>query len=206
MKRPVLLTALLLITGWSPGGRAANLPPASASDAPLSGVPTPADIDAAALKVAETLDGVLRNCPAAYAAVGTPGKRCVGVAGDVETVRAQLGADLGADLYGVWRSRDDQRTVFNWFKMPSGTVYLRIASDEAASGRSLVYLDAPTVPAAALTPQPRPGHQAGPAHETADPTGRQFARCQNDHLSGDLTQRRRQRPAKDGARTRHELH
>jgi len=154
VKRPVLLTALLLITSWSPGGLAANLPPASASDSPLSGVPTPADIDAAALKVAETLDGVLRNCPAAYAPIGTPGKRCVGVAGDVETVRAQLGADLGADLYGVWRSRDDQRTVFNWLKMPSGTVYLRIASDEAASGRSLVYLDAPTVPAAALTPQP----------------------------------------------------
>ena len=154
MKRPVLLTALLLITSWSPGGLAANLPPASASDSPLSGVPTPADIDAAALKVAETLDGVLRNCPAAYTPIGTPGKRCVGVAGDVETVRAQLGTDLGADLYGVWRSRDDQRTVFNWLKMPSGTVYLRIASDEAASGRSLVYLDAPTVPAAALTAQP----------------------------------------------------
>ncbi len=132
---------------------AANLPPTSASDAPLSGVPTPADIDAAALKVAETLDGVLRNCPAAYTPIGTPGKRCVGVAGEVETVRAQLGAALGADLYGVWRSRDDQRTVFNWLKMPSGTVYLRVAGDEAASGRSLVYLDAPTVPAAALTPQ-----------------------------------------------------
>lgn len=163
-RRTFLFTTLLLLGSRLPGALATTQPPtststaasaapSSASNSPLPGVPTSADIDAAALKVAETLDGVLRNCPAAYAAIGTPGKRCVGAAGDVETVRSRLGAALGADLHGVWRSRDDQRTVFNWIKMPSGTVYLRIASDEAASGRSLVYFDAPTVPAAAMTTQ-----------------------------------------------------
>ncbi|WP_293913596.1 peptidoglycan-binding domain-containing protein [Deinococcus sp.] len=116
----------------------------------LSGVPTPADIEAAAVRLAGALGGVLRNCPAAYAAVGTPGKRCLGLSGDVDAVRAQLSSALGDDLYGVWRSRDDQRTVFNWIKAPSGAVYLRVAADPANPARSLAYLDAPTVQASEL--------------------------------------------------------
>ena len=119
-------------------------------------VPTPADIEEAATRIASVLNGVLRNCPVAYAAIGTPDKRCVGVSGDVETVREQVAAQLSGELFGVWRSRDDQRTVFNWLKMPSGSVYLRIASDaaEGAAPRSLIYLDAPTAPAAAVTTPP----------------------------------------------------
>ena len=118
-------------------------------------MPTPADIERAATRVAGALDGVLRNCPSAYAVIGTPDKRCVGVSGDVETVRELIAAQLSGDLLGVWRSRDDQRTVFNWLKMPSGSVYLRIASDAAGgtAPRSLIYLDAPTVPSAAVTTQ-----------------------------------------------------
>ncbi|AWN24631.1 peptidoglycan-binding protein [Deinococcus irradiatisoli] len=134
-------------------------------------VPTPADIDKAALRLAQELDGVLRNCPAAYVSIGTPDKRCVGVAGDVETVRQHLGAALGSDLYGVWRSRDDQRTVFNWIKMPSGTVYLRVAADEAGAGRSLIYLDAPTVPAAAVTTTPPASSPVSAAAPAKSATG-----------------------------------
>ena len=174
MKRPALFLVVcgLTLLGGLPGARATSLPPASAAtpstvETPLSGVPTPADIDAAALSVTEALGGVLRNCPAAYAAIGTPDKRCVGATGDVETLRGQISAALSADLYGVWRSRDDQRTVFNWLKLPSGTVYLRIASDEGAPGRSLIYLDAPTVPASAVT-TPTPA-ASKPAAQTTVP-------------------------------------
>ena len=152
MKRAALLVTCLLGFAASPA-RAAATTPAPAASTPESagpGVPSAADIDAAAVRLTQAMSGVLRNCPAAYARVGTPGKRCVGVSGDVETVRGQLGTALGDELFGVWRSRDDQRTVFNWIKMPSGSVYLRIAPDETA-GRSLIYLDAPTVPASALT-------------------------------------------------------
>ena len=147
-----LLPTLLLLSGLAlfPVEAANTAPsvatPPGASGA-VSGVPTPADIDAQAQRLAGVLDGVLRNCPAAYAAVGTPGKRCLGLSGDVEAVRSQLGTALGDDLYGVWRSRDDQRTVFNWIKVPSGTVYLRVAADPANPARSLIYLDAPTVQA-----------------------------------------------------------
>lgn len=155
---PVTLVFSLLLSAAGPTALASNAAPAATTSAPTASdqlaagvVPTPTDINAAALRVAEAFDGVLRNCPAAYAAIGTPDKRCVGVPGEVETVRSALGAALGSDLYGVWRSRDDQRTVFNWIKMPSGTVYLRVASDESGKDRSLIYLDAPTVPASAVT-------------------------------------------------------
>ncbi len=151
-----LLSALLLsglATSVVTGAQASNAAPtpATTSELPSGAVPTAAEIDKAAVRLAQELNGVLRNCPAAYASVGTPDKRCVGVSSDVETVRGQIGASLGSDLYGVWRSRDDQRTVFNWIKMPSGSVYLRVAPDEGNAGRSLIYLDAPTVPASAVT-------------------------------------------------------
>ena len=152
MKRAALLVTCLLACAVTPAW-AADTTPTPAASTPESagpGVPSAADIDAAAVRLAQAMNGVLRNCPAAYAKVGTPDKRCVGVSGDVETVREQLGTALGSDLFGVWRSRDDQRTVFNWVKLPSGAVYLRIAPDETA-GRSLIYLDAPTVPASAVT-------------------------------------------------------
>ncbi len=169
MKRAALLVTCLL--GFAaPSARAAATTPAPAASTPESagpGVPSAADIDAAAVRLTQALSGVLRNCPAAYARVGTPGKRCVGVTGDVETVRGQLGTALGDELFGVWRSRDDQRTVFNWIKMPSGSVYLRIAPDEAA-GRSLIYLDAPTVPASALT-TPTPTAPVTPSPLAAAP-------------------------------------
>jgi Putative peptidoglycan binding domain len=145
--------SLLLLMSLAAPVRAANAAPSSApSSTPgsVSGVPTPADIEAQAERLAGALDGVLRNCPAAYAAVGTPGKRCLGVTGDVDTVRAQLSGALDGELYGVWRSRDDQRTVFNWIRVPSGTVYLRVAADSANPARSLIYLDAPTVQASEL--------------------------------------------------------
>ncbi|TSA87253.1 peptidoglycan-binding protein [Deinococcus detaillensis] len=155
---PVTLVLSLLLAGAGSAALASNVTPTATTSAPTASdplavvtVPTPADINAAALRVAQAFDGVLRNCPAAYGTIGTPDKRCVGVQGDVETVRSSLSSALGSDLYGVWRSRDDQRTVFNWVKMPGGTVYLRVASDESNKDRSLIYLDAPTVPASAVT-------------------------------------------------------
>ena len=177
MKRPFLLTTLCCLLLATPG-QAAISPSGQTT-------PTPADIDKAAMRLAQELNGVLRNCPASYASIGTPDKRCVGLSGDVDTVRGQLSALIGGDLFGVWRSRDDQRTVFNWIKTPSGTVYLRIAKDQTTSdradesgpARSLVYLDAPTVPAAAISapapdtstpapaanPDPKPPETSAPA-------------------------------------------
>lgn len=103
---------------------------------------SPADIERAAEQVAAALNGVLKNCPADFDGVGTSDKRCVGATGDVETLRLKLSPALSRELYGVWRSRDDQRSVFNWLMLPSGPVYLRLEPDQHAAGRSLIYLDA----------------------------------------------------------------
>lgn len=125
-----------------------------------SKTPSTADIDRAAVRVASVLDGVLKNCPADFSSIGTAGKRCIGVpSSDIESLRQKLTPALGRDLYGVWRSRDDQRSVFNWLLMPSGPVYLRLEPDASNAGRTLIYLDAPTVPAggsssAASSPAP----------------------------------------------------
>lgn len=101
------------------------------------------EIEKAALRSAQALDGVLRNCPASFSKIGTDAKKCVGVGGTVEQVRVKLGAALGADLYGVWRSRDEQRTVFNWVKVGGGYVYVRLQPDPDGRAQTLVYLDAP---------------------------------------------------------------
>lgn len=124
MKVPAALLALLLA-------------------APALAAPGPGDVERAATRAAQALDGVLRGCPASFARVGTPGKRCVGVAGTVEEARTRLGAALGDDLYGVWRSRDEQRSVYNWVRTPGGYVYLRLQPDPEGRAQTLVYLDAP---------------------------------------------------------------
>ncbi|PNY81720.1 peptidoglycan-binding protein [Deinococcus koreensis] len=95
------------------------------------------------MRVAQTLDGVLRNCPATFSKVGTATKRCVGSSLNVEQVRVKLGAALGGDLYGVWRSRDEQRSVYNWIRTSAGYVYLRLQADPDGRARTLVYLDVP---------------------------------------------------------------
>lgn len=107
--------------------------------------PAAADIEQAAERVASELDGVLRNCPNSFDTVGTPNKRCVGVSSDVDSLRQKLTGTLKKELYGVWRSRDNQHSVFNWLMMPSGPVYLRLAPENAApdeAKRTLIYLDA----------------------------------------------------------------
>lgn len=149
---PVALSALL---GTLPGARAA----------------TP-DLVQAATRTAAAVNGVLRNCPTSFARVGTAGKQCVGAPGTTEQVRLQIGAALGGDLYGVWRSRDDQRSVYNWLRTPGGFAYLRLQPDPDGRARTLVYLDTPpdplpAAPALTLTPvQPttsRPAPTAAPA-------------------------------------------
>lgn len=105
--------------------------------------PGGADIDKAAMRAAEALNGVLRNCPASFAKIGTGGKKCVGAGGTVEQVRLKLSTALGGDLYSVWRSKDEQRSVYNWVKTAGGYVYLRLQADPDGRAETLVYLDAP---------------------------------------------------------------
>lgn len=105
--------------------------------------PTARDVDTAATRTAQLLDGVLRDCPANFASVGTAQKKCVGVSVGVEQARLKLGAGLGSDLYGVWRSRDGQRSVYNWLKGPGGYIYLRLQPDPGGRAQTLAYLDLP---------------------------------------------------------------
>lgn len=116
--------------------------------------PAGADLERAATRVAQTLDGVLRNCPAVFAKVGTDSKRCVGSGLSVEQVRVKLGAALGGDLYGVWRSRDEQRSVYNWIRTPAGFVYLRLQADPDGRAKTLVYLDVPLESSGSAAPTP----------------------------------------------------
>ncbi|ASN79822.1 peptidoglycan-binding domain-containing protein [Deinococcus ficus] len=140
--RPLLLPALTLTALLG-----------SAQAAP--GAP---DLEAAATRVAQALDGVVRNCPAAYAKIGTAAKRCVGAPSTTEQTRMKLTAALKDDLHGVWRSRDEQRSVYNWLRTPGGFVYLRLQPDPDGRAETLVYLDVPpeAVPAAAGSAAPTP--------------------------------------------------
>ncbi|WP_027460254.1 peptidoglycan-binding domain-containing protein [Deinococcus murrayi] len=123
--------------------------------------PTGRDVSRAATRAAEALGGVLRTCPASFSRVGTPDKQCVGAAGSVEAVRGQLSAALGGDLYGVWRSRDGQRSVYNWVRTPGGYVYLRVQPDPEGRAGSLLYLDLPPQSAGGqATPQAEPAKPA----------------------------------------------
>ncbi|WP_216328339.1 peptidoglycan-binding domain-containing protein [Deinococcus aestuarii] len=110
---------------------------------PALAAPGAGDVERATTRVAQALDGVLRNCPASFARIGTPDKKCVGAGGTVEGVRVRLGSALGADLYGVWRSRDEQRSVYNWLRTPGGYVYVRVQPDPDGRAQTLVYLDLP---------------------------------------------------------------
>lgn len=105
--------------------------------------PGGADLEAAALKTAQTLGGVLRACPASFGQVGSPDKQCVGVGDTVEAARVRLNEAVADDLYGVWRSRDGQRSVYNWLKTAGGHVYLRLQPDPDGRAQTLVYLDLP---------------------------------------------------------------
>ncbi|MDL2342708.1 peptidoglycan-binding domain-containing protein [Deinococcus sp. MIMF12] len=118
--------------------------------------PTPRDVNRAATRAAGALDGVLRTCPASFARVGTPDKQCVGAGGSVEALRGKLSAALGDDLYGVWRSRDSQRSVYNWVRTTGGYVYLRVQPDPEGRAGSLLYFDLPPESggAGATTPAP----------------------------------------------------
>ncbi|GAA0509645.1 peptidoglycan-binding domain-containing protein [Deinococcus depolymerans] len=147
--RPTLLPTALLLSALA-GAQAA-----------------PPDLGQAATRAAAAVNGVLRNCPASFSRVGTPAKQCVGAPGTTEQVRLQLGAALGSDLYGVWRSRDEQRSVYNWLRTPGGFVYLRLQPDPDGRARTLVYLDTPPdplptapTPAVTLTPVQPPAPQA----------------------------------------------
>ncbi|GHF38990.1 hypothetical protein HNQ07_001801 [Deinococcus metalli] len=105
--------------------------------------PAGPDVERIALRAAQALDGVLRSCPAAFAKVGTEAKACVGASGTVEQVRVTLGAAFSGDLYGVWRSRDGQVSVFNWVSTAAGHVYLRVQPDPEGRAQTLVYVDVP---------------------------------------------------------------
>ncbi|MFC4639917.1 peptidoglycan-binding domain-containing protein [Deinococcus hohokamensis] len=122
--------------------------------APVLAAPSAAQVEQAAIRVAATLDGVLRDCPASYAKVGTPDKVCVGAPQTVEQVRSRLSSAHGADLQGVWRSRDAQRSVYNWLRTPGGYVYLRVQADPDGRAQSLIYLDAPPDTASAAKAEP----------------------------------------------------
>lgn len=147
MKRVALPFALSCVT-------LAALPVAAAA-------PAKADVEKAAVRLAGVLDGVLRNCPTSFAKIGTPLKACVGTGGTVENVRMKLVAELEPDLYGVWRSRDEQRSVFNWLKTPAGFVYVRLQPDPDGRAQTLVYVDTP--PSGAPTPTTTPTPPATPA-------------------------------------------
>lgn len=163
MRVPLALSALILL--------------------PLAGpawaVPVAADIERVAVRAAQVLDGVLRDCPASFVKIGSEAKRCVGAASTVEEVRVTLGAALSGDLYGVWRSRDGQVSVFNWARTPAGYVYLRVQPDPDGRARTLVYVDVPpgSAPAAGtqigsvtLTPVPGSGPADTPAPVSPAPS------------------------------------
>lgn len=143
--------------------------------APALAAPTGRDVERAATRAAQALDGVLRDCPASFSRIGTPQKKCVGASGSVEQVRARLGTALGADLYGVWRSRDEQRSVYNWVQTPGGYIYLRLQPDPDGRAQTLGYFDTPpgSAPAArtrtpaASTPAARTPAPSAPATPTA---------------------------------------
>jgi len=154
MKRVALLFALPCLT-------LAALPVAAAA-------PAKADVEKAAVRLAGVLDGVLRNCPTSFAKIGTNLKACVGTGGTVENVRMKLVAELEPDLYGVWRSRDEQRSVFNWLKTPAGFVYVRLQPDPDGRAQTLVYVDTPPSGAPAPTTPTPPATPASsaPANST----------------------------------------
>ncbi|WP_235692871.1 peptidoglycan-binding domain-containing protein [Deinococcus aquaedulcis] len=108
-------------------------------------------LERTATRLTQTLGGVLRNCPASFQAIGTSGKQCVGVTRTVEQTRVALTAALGEELYGVWRSKDDQRSVYNWLRTPAGTVYLRLQPDPEGRAQTLLYLDVPPGSSAAAS-------------------------------------------------------
>lgn len=135
---------------------------AAVLSASASAAPAGADVERAAMRVAQTLDGVLRNCPASFSKVGTDTKRCVGSSLNVEQVRVKLGSALGGELYGVWRSRDEQRSVYNWVRTGAGYVYLRLQADPDGRAQTLVYLDVPLDSSVTAAPTP-----ASPAAPTA---------------------------------------
>ena len=112
--------------------------------------PGGADLEAAALKTAQTLGGVLRACPASFGQIGSPDKQCVGVGDTVEAARVRLNEAVAGDLYGVWRSRDGQRSVYNWLNTAGGHVYLRLQPDPDGRAQTLVYLDLPPQQPAAV--------------------------------------------------------
>ncbi|MFB9991689.1 peptidoglycan-binding protein [Deinococcus oregonensis] len=159
MKRVALLFALSCAqAAWTPSAAAA---------------PAKADVEKAAVRLAGVLDGVLRNCPTSFAKIGTSLKACVGAGGTVENVRMKLVAELETDLYGVWRSRDEQRSVFNWLKTPAGFVYVRLQPDPDGRAQTLVYVDTPpsNAPApAAATPTPTTPGTATPAPTSPNST------------------------------------
>ncbi|CAM3517498.1 peptidoglycan-binding domain-containing protein [Deinococcus frigens] len=101
------------------------------------------DLEAAATQSAQMLGGVLRDCPTSFAGIGTPEKQCVGVGNTVEDARLKLSAALPKELYGVWRSRDGQRSVYNWLRTAGGYVYLRLQPDPNGRAQTLIYLDLP---------------------------------------------------------------
>ncbi len=146
MKRaaPLALALLIAVAGAAPGG---------------------ADVDAAAMRTAQTLGGVLRDCPASFAGIGFPEKRCVGVGDTVEAARVTLNSALANDLYGVWRSRDAQRSVYNWLKTAGGYIYLRLQPDPEGRAQTLVYLDLPPEQTGAAQPD-RPATETAPAEAT----------------------------------------
>lgn len=148
MKAPTVLLALLLA-------------------APALAAPTGRDVEQAATRAAQVLGGVLRDCPTSFTRIGSPQKRCVGLSADVEQARTRLTAALPDDLYGVWRSRDGQRSVYNWVRTPGGYVYVRLQPDPEGRARTLAYLDLP--------PSSRPDQSSASGISAAKPPQRSAA-------------------------------
>lgn len=126
-----------------------------------SAAPTAQDLQHSAVRVTEALGGVLRTCPTSFAKIGSPDKRCVGTGENMETVRGKLSSALGKDLYGVWLSKDEQRTVYNWVNTAGGYVYLRLQPDPDGRAQTLIYLDVPpsALPAANQEKEKAPAEQ-----------------------------------------------
>ncbi|THF83624.1 peptidoglycan-binding protein [Deinococcus sp. KSM4-11] len=145
---------------------------------PAWAAPAGPDVERVAVRAAQALDGVLRSCPASFSKIGTDAKACVGVGGTVEEVRVTLGAAFSGELYGVWRSRDGQVSVFNWVATTAGHVYLRVQPDPDGRAQSLVYLDVPPDSSGSASPgsgtqlgsvtlTPVPGSAGSPAADPA---------------------------------------
>jgi len=131
--------------------------------APALAAPGSRDVERAATRAAQALDGVLRDCPASFSKIGTSQKKCVGMGGTVEQARTRLGSALSADLYGVWRSRDEQRSVYNWVRTPGGYVYLRLQPDPDGRAQTLGYFDTPPGTAPTTPPAASPARSSAPA-------------------------------------------